>query len=100
LAAPKIDGIGTFSVSYDKQVTFSKGNLQYTQSTNTWSFASAQWEMIGSDVDGVQLYGHYWSATEGNGNNADYLYFYSDAAYMTYSLRDYGGHSVRLVKDL
>ena len=44
-----------FSVSYDKQVTFSKG-MQYTQSTNTWSFASAQWEMIGSDVDGVQLY--------------------------------------------
>ena len=43
------DGIGVFSVSYDKQVTFSQGNLQYTQSTNTWSFASAQWEMIGTD---------------------------------------------------
>ena len=42
-------GIGTFSVSVDKQVTFSKGNLQYTQSTNTWSFASAQWEVIGTD---------------------------------------------------
>jgi hypothetical protein len=42
-------GIGTFSVSDSKQVTFSKGNLQYTQSANTWSFASAQWEMIGTD---------------------------------------------------
>lgn len=42
-------GIGVFSVSADKQVTFSKGNLQYTQSTNTWSFASAQWEVIGTD---------------------------------------------------
>lgn len=42
-------GIGTFSVSADKQVTFSQGNLQYTQSTDTWSFASAQWEMIGTD---------------------------------------------------
>jgi hypothetical protein len=42
------DAIGVFSVSYDKQVTFSQGNLQYTQSTNTWSFASAQWEMIGT----------------------------------------------------
>ena len=42
-------GIGVFSVSADKQVTFSKGNLQYTQSTNTWSFASVQWEMIGTD---------------------------------------------------
>ena len=49
LEAPKIDGIGTFSVSDSKQVTFSKGNLQYTQSTNTWSFASAQYEMIGTD---------------------------------------------------
>ena len=49
MAAPKIDGIGMFSVSYDKQVTFSKGNLQYTQSTNTWSFASTQWEVIGTD---------------------------------------------------
>ena len=49
LAAPKIDGIGMFSVSDSKQVTFSKGNLQYTQSTDTWSFASTQWEVIGTD---------------------------------------------------
>ena len=42
-------GIGVFSVSIDKQVTFSPGNLQYTQSTNTWSFASTQWEVIGTD---------------------------------------------------
>ena len=42
-------GIGVFSVSADKQVTFSKGNLQYTQSTDTWSFASAQYEIIGTD---------------------------------------------------
>ena len=38
-----------FSVSDDKQVTFSKGNLQYTQSTNTWAFAENQWEYIGTD---------------------------------------------------
>ena len=49
--------IGTFSVSADKQVTFSQGNLQYTQSTNTWSFASAQWEVIGTDnVTGGSVY--------------------------------------------
>ena len=42
-------GIGVFSVSADKQVTFSQGNLQYTQSINTWSFAENQWEMIGTD---------------------------------------------------
>ena len=42
-------GIGVFSSSADKQVTFSKGNLQYTQSTNTWSFAENQWDYIGTD---------------------------------------------------
>jgi uncharacterized protein (TIGR02145 family) len=42
-------GIGIFSVSAYKQVTFSPGNLQYTQSTNTWSFAENQWDMIGTD---------------------------------------------------
>ena len=64
-------GVGVFSVSADKQVTFSKGNLQYTQSTNTWSFASAQWEMLGTDnvtngalADKVDLFG--WSTSANN----------------------------------
>ena len=38
-----------FSVSSSKQVVFSSGNLQYTQSTNTWSFAENQWDYIGTD---------------------------------------------------
>lgn len=38
-----------FSISATKKVIFSPGNLQYTKSTNTWSFASAQYEMIGTD---------------------------------------------------
>ena len=43
-------GIGVFSVSaYGRVVTFSPGNLQYTQSTNTWSFAKNQWDYIGTD---------------------------------------------------
>ena len=42
-------GIGVFSVSDSKQVTFSQGNLQYTQSTNTWSFAENQYDYIGTD---------------------------------------------------
>ena len=46
-----------FSVSSTKQVYFSKGNLQYTQSTNTWSFASAQYAVIGTDnVSGGSVY--------------------------------------------
>ena len=43
------EGIGVFSVGEGKTVTFSRGNLQYTQSTDTWSFAENQWEMIGTD---------------------------------------------------
>ena len=65
-------GIGTFSISADKQVTFSKGNLQYTQSTNTWSFAENQYDYLGeaniaidADVlaDKVDLFGWSTSAT-------------------------------------
>ena len=48
--APKVEtGIGVFSVGEGKTVTFSKGNLQYTQSTDTWSFAENQWDYIGTD---------------------------------------------------
>ena len=38
-----------FSVSSSKQVYFSPGNLQYTQSTNIWSFAENQYDYIGTD---------------------------------------------------
>ena len=56
-----------FSVSSSKQVTFSPGNLQYTQSTNTWSFASAQWEVIGTDnvIGGSVSSGEYGDSKEG-----------------------------------
>ena len=51
------DAIGKFSVSNTKKVAFSSGNLQYTQSTNTWSFAENQWDMIGTDnVKGGSVY--------------------------------------------
>ncbi len=38
---------GVFTVSSDKKVRFSKGNLQYQPSTRTWRFAEQQWETIG-----------------------------------------------------
>ena len=40
-------GIGTFSVSADKQVTFSQGNLQYHPANNKWRFAESQTDYIG-----------------------------------------------------
>jgi hypothetical protein len=43
-------GIGVFSVSgYGRVVTFSPGNLQYTRSSDTWSFAVNQYDYIGFD---------------------------------------------------
>ena len=48
--------VGAFSVSATKQVRFSRGNLQYTQSTQTWSFAKHQYDMIGeANVSGSSL---------------------------------------------
>ena len=41
--------IGVFSVSPTKKVRFSKGNLQYQASTDTWQFAESQYEYIGTN---------------------------------------------------
>lgn len=38
---------GVFSISPTKKVRFSKGNLQYQASTNTWRFAERQHDYIG-----------------------------------------------------
>lgn len=62
---------GKFSVSANKQVQFSQGNVQYQASTNTWRFAENQYDAVGvsnADVspvnDGwIDLFG--W----GTGNN-------------------------------
>ena len=62
-------------------------------------FLPAAGYRYGSNVDFVQIFGIYWSATEFNSYNAYYLNFYSDEAYMYDGNRDYG-LSVRLVKDL
>lgn len=64
-----------FSVSPDKSVYFSKGNLQYQASTNTWRFAEHQWDHIGEDnknisptYDGwIDLFG--WGTSGYNGKN-------------------------------
>ena len=60
---PSVAPDGAFSVSSGKYVYFSSGNLQYTQSTNTWSFAENQWDYIGTDnVTGGEV---EYSATYG-----------------------------------
>ena len=53
----------------------------------------------GSDVDDVQDYGYYWSATEDYIANDYCLYFYLGGAGMDDD-NSSDGQSVRLVKDL
>ena len=62
---------GKFSVAADKQVFFAKGNLRYTQSTQTWAFAEHQYDVLGmaniSDyelADEIDLFG--WSGSTGS----------------------------------
>jgi len=40
---------GLFSVAEERQVLFSKGNLQYQASTGTWRFAAQQSDYVGAD---------------------------------------------------
>lgn len=51
---------GLFSVSATKQVWFSKGNLQYQASTNTWRFATRQYDCIGEDNKNISSTYNGW----------------------------------------
>ncbi len=45
---------GFFSVGSDGRfIRFSKGNLQYQASTDTWRFAEHQWDYVGNDTMGT-----------------------------------------------
>lgn len=45
---------GLFSINENgDQVYYSKGNLQYQASTNTWRFAENQWDYVGDDTYGT-----------------------------------------------
>ena len=47
LVTPTVVANSYFSVGNDKFVQFSTGNLQYEVGTNTWSFASEQYKVVG-----------------------------------------------------
>ena len=46
---------GLFSVSPDRQVRFSQGNLQYFPDDNMWRFAERQWDFVGGKIEDPQL---------------------------------------------
>ena len=63
-------------------------------------FLPASSYRAGSDVDGVQYSGYYWSATEYDSDDASYLLFFSSGEAGMGGGDRSGGFSVRLVKDL
>ena len=62
---------GEYSVSSSKQVLFSKGNLQYQASTNTWRFAEHQWDCVGEANKNISETNNGWIDLFGwgTGNN-------------------------------
>ena len=52
-AGPEGSTGGLFSVTADKQVYFSQGNLQYQASTDTWRFAESQLDYVGDNTLGT-----------------------------------------------
>ena len=70
--------IATFSVGEGRQIRFSRGNLQYRASTNTWRFAEHQYDYVGEDnanisatYDGwIDLFG--WGTSGWNNGNDCY----------------------------
>ena len=55
-----------FSVSADKKIYFSQGNLQYQASTGTWRFAEHQWNFVGTQTP--DEYGYSGGTVNGSDN--------------------------------
>ena len=51
---------GKFSVSANKQVYFSMGNLQYQASTSTWRFAENQFDILGEENKNISDSNEGW----------------------------------------
>lgn len=82
---------GQFSVSADKKVYFSRGNLQYHAVNNEWRFAEHQYDMIednnliAENYDGwISMFGYGTSGWSGSGK----------AAYQPWTTMDVGYESV------
>lgn len=66
-APASVDGItpygavdALFSVSANKKVQFSMGNLQYRATTDTWRFAENQYDRVGADNENISEFYPGW----------------------------------------
>lgn len=110
-----------FSVGLDKQIHFSKGNLQYQASTNTWRFAENQYDIIGqanryiSDTNNgwIDLFGfgtsgwnsgvndyQPWSAMSTDFINHDLTDDYANSDWGVYNQISNGGNQVGMWRTL
>ena len=80
----------SFSIAYDKQIIFSKGNLQYHPANDEWRFAPNQWDYIGEDNKNINNSYDGWIDLFGWGTgNSPTDYSSTDSQY-TYSFTDWG----------
>lgn len=94
-----------FSVSETQQVCFSKGNLQYQASTDTWRFAEHQYDYVGSNNSNISSTNSGWIDLFGWGTSGydhgavcyqpwstsnTYSDYYAYGSY-TYNLNDQSG---------
>ena len=99
-SAPEGTIIGTFSVSKTEKIWFSKGNLQYKASTNTWRFADKQYDYIGSaNSNASSTYSGYidlfgWGTSGYNHGATCYQPWSTSTGYNDYNV--YGGNSYSL----
>ncbi len=86
---------GVFSVSPTKKVVFSKGNLQYRASTNTWRFAEHQYDVVGSANKNISSYYSGWIDLFGWGTSG----YNNKKPYMTSTnMNDYGNGSNNIAR--
>lgn len=70
---------GVFSIGANKQVKFSKGNLQYQATTKTWRFAENQYDFVGAaNANASASYGGWidlfgWATSGWNCGNTYYM---------------------------
>lgn len=65
---------GVFSVSDNKKVYISQGNLQYQASTNTWRFAEHPWDFVGGLDNGNEYGNVYENGVKCDNSLIDSLY--------------------------
>lgn len=81
-----------FSVSATKKVYFSRGNLQYQASTNTWRFAEHQYDLIGSGNSNISASYSGWIDLFGWGTGNNPTYANTDGNYSTFI--DWGTNAI------